>query len=86
MMHDGSRLLLRKLEEDFDPTDAGQAILRLHEAHKRNEVLTGVFYIDTKKPNFLEMLNVVDVPLSTLPQSVTRPSKEVLETVMEELR
>src|SRR5690348_12513123 len=30
-MHDGSRLLLRKLEEDFDPTDAGRAILRLHE-------------------------------------------------------
>jgi 2-oxoglutarate/2-oxoacid ferredoxin oxidoreductase subunit beta len=86
MMHDGSRLLLRKLEEDFDPTNAGQAILRLHEAHTKNEVLTGVFYIDTKKPNFLEMLNVVDAPLSTLPQSVTRPPKEVLETVMEELR
>jgi 2-oxoglutarate/2-oxoacid ferredoxin oxidoreductase subunit beta len=86
MMHDGSRLLLRKLEEAFDPTNAGQAILRLHEAHTKNEVLTGVFYIDTKKPNFLEMLNVVDAPLSTLPQSVTRPPKEVLETVMEELR
>ena len=85
-MHDGSRLILRKLEESYDPTDEGRALLRMHEAHEKGEVLTGVFYINTKKPNFLEMLNVVDEPLTTLPQSVTRPPKEVLETVMEELR
>jgi hypothetical protein len=32
------------------------------------------------------MLNMVDQPLSTLPASVTRPGKEVLDAVMEELR
>src|SRR5437588_999202 len=41
-MHDGSRLRLRKLEEDYDPTDRIKAITRLNEAHEKVEVLTGV--------------------------------------------
>jgi 2-oxoglutarate ferredoxin oxidoreductase subunit beta len=85
-MHDGSRLLLRKLEEDYDPTDRINAIKRLHQAHDKGEVLTGVFYVNPNKPTFMELLNVVDRPLGTLPESITRPPREVLETVMEELR
>jgi 2-oxoglutarate ferredoxin oxidoreductase subunit beta len=85
-MHDGSHLRLRKLEEQYDPTDKVHAIARLTEAHDKGEVLTGVFYVNTKAPNFLDMLNVVDQPLATLPDSMTRPGKEVLEAAMEELR
>jgi 2-oxoglutarate ferredoxin oxidoreductase subunit beta len=85
-MHDGSRLHLRKLEEDYDPTDKIRAITRLTEAHDKGEVLTGVFYVNPEAPNFIEMLNIVDQPLATLPDSLTRPGKEVLDAVMEELR
>ncbi|MGA9978673.1 MAG: 2-oxoacid:ferredoxin oxidoreductase subunit beta [Candidatus Sulfotelmatobacter sp.] len=85
-MHDGSHLQLRKLEEDYNPTEKIHAISRLTEAHDAGEVLTGVFYVNTKAPNFLDMLNLVDQPLATLPESVTRPGKEVLEAAMEELR
>src|SRR6266571_154446 len=85
-MHDGSKLRLRKLEEDYDPTDRIKAITRLHEAHEKGEALTGVFYVNTKAPNFIEMLNMTDQPLATLPESVVRPGREVLEQVMEELR
>jgi 2-oxoglutarate/2-oxoacid ferredoxin oxidoreductase subunit beta len=49
-------------------------------------VLTGVFYVNPKAPTFIDMLNVVDQPLATLPDSMTRPGKEVLEACMEELR
>src|SRR6184192_425055 len=34
-MHDGSRILLKKLEEDYDPSDAVQALQRLHKAVSR---------------------------------------------------
>jgi len=85
-MHDGSRLRLRKLEEDYDPTDRIQAITRLTEAHDKGEVLTGLFYVNTKAPDFLDLLNMVDQPLATLPESLTRPGREVLEAAMEELR
>ena len=85
-MHDGSCLNLRKLEEDYDPSDKIRAITRLNEAHEKGEVLTGVFYVNPKAPSFIDMLNVVDQPLATLPDSVTRPPKQVLDACMEELR
>ena len=85
-MHDGSSLRLRKLEEDYDPTNRIQAITRLAEAHDKGEVLTGLFYVNTKSPSFLDMLNMVDEPLATLPESLTRPGREALEAAMEELR
>jgi len=85
-MHDGSKLRLSKIEEDYDPTDRIKAITRLHEAHEKGEVLTGVFYVNTKTPTFLELLNMTDEPLATLPEAVVRPGREVLEQVMEELR
>src|SRR5204863_368236 len=37
-MHDGSRLRLRKLEEDYDPTDKIRAITRLNEAKKDGDI------------------------------------------------
>jgi 2-oxoglutarate ferredoxin oxidoreductase subunit beta len=85
-MHDGSRLRLRKLEEDYDPTNKIQAITRLNEAKAKDEMLTGVFYVDPQAPTFLDMLNITEEPLATLPASVVRPGPEVLEQVMEELR
>jgi 2-oxoglutarate ferredoxin oxidoreductase subunit beta len=85
-MHDGSKLRLRKLEEDYDPTDRIHAITRLNEAKEKGEMLTGVLYVNTKMPTFLDLLNITDQPLATLPSSAVRPRPEVLEQVMEELR
>ncbi|MGI9103083.1 MAG: 2-oxoacid:ferredoxin oxidoreductase subunit beta [Terriglobales bacterium] len=85
-MHDGSRLRLRKIEEEYDPTNKAEGLKRLAEAHDKGEILTGVFYVNTKAPTFMDLLNVVDEPLATLPESVVRPSREVLEQCMEELR
>jgi 2-oxoglutarate ferredoxin oxidoreductase subunit beta len=85
-MHDGSKLRLKKLEHDYDPTDRIRAVSRLMEAHAKGEVLTGVLYINAKAPSFIDMLNVTDQPLATLPESVTRPSREVLAKCMEELQ
>jgi 2-oxoglutarate/2-oxoacid ferredoxin oxidoreductase subunit beta len=85
-MHDGSHLRLRKIREDYDPADRIGAVKTLMEAHEKGEVLTGVFYVDTEKPTFTDLLNLVDQPLSSLPESVTRPSKEVLDKVMASLQ
>lgn len=85
-LHDGSKLRIKKLGRDYDPSDKFDALKAMDEAEKKGEVLTGVFYVDTKKPNFMEMLNMEDAPLATLPESKIRPPKEVLDQVMEELR
>jgi 2-oxoglutarate ferredoxin oxidoreductase subunit beta len=85
-LHDGSKLRIKKLGRDYDPSNKFDALKAMDEAEKKGEVLTGVFYVDTKKPNFMEMLNMEDAPLATLPESRVRPPKEVLDQVMEELR
>ena len=56
------------------------------EAHANDEILTGVFYIDTKKPTFIDQLNIVDEPLGQLPESVARPPKSALDGLMASLQ
>jgi len=85
-MHDGSSMRLRKLREDYDPTDKVKSVRTLMEAHANNEVLTGVFYINTEQPTFIDHLNLVDEPLGQLPESVTRPPKSALDSLMVSLQ
>ncbi|MGA2629913.1 MAG: 2-oxoacid:ferredoxin oxidoreductase subunit beta [Terriglobia bacterium] len=84
-MHDGSRIVLKKLATNYDPTSKGEALRILTEAHDKNEIVTGLFYVDTKRENFLDLLNIVDEPLATLPESRVRPPKQVLDEIMVEL-
>jgi 2-oxoglutarate ferredoxin oxidoreductase subunit beta len=58
----------------------------LMESHNNDEILTGVFYIDTQKPTFIDLLNVVDEPLATLPETLTRPPKSALDALMANLQ
>jgi 2-oxoglutarate ferredoxin oxidoreductase subunit beta len=85
-MHDGSKLYLRKLAEDYDPTDRVQALRLLHETSRRGEFATGVIYVEPDRDDFLELLNLVDEPLATLPLEMTRPPKAALDEIMESLR
>jgi 2-oxoglutarate ferredoxin oxidoreductase subunit beta len=55
-------------------------------AHEQGEVLTGVFYVNTKAPSFMDVLHVTDEPLATLPQAIVRPPKQALDEIMGELR
>jgi len=85
-LHDGSRVLLHKLEHDYDPSSRLNAVTRLHQASDGDEVLTGLLYLDQSRPSFTKTLNLVDQPLASLPESVTRPSAEALERINEEYR
>ena len=85
-LFDGSRLLLHKLEQDYDPTNRAHALEVLHEATRRHEVLTGILYVDTHQQTLTQILDLVDEPLASLPESRVRPSREVLDQINEEFR
>jgi len=85
-MHDGSKLFLKKVAEDYNPTDKLAAIRLLHEASARGEFATGIIYIEPDKDDFLTQLNIVDEPLAFLPADKIRPGREVLDAVMEDHR
>src|SRR6187402_2052647 len=85
-MHDGSQLYLRKLAEDYNPSDKLAATRLLHESDLRGELATGILYIEPDKEDFLTSLNIMDEPLASLSQPQVRPAPEVLEKLMEALR
>ena len=85
-MHDGSRLLLKKVAENYDPTHKAQALRLLRETAERGVFATGILYVERDRPSFVDLLNIVDEPLATLPLERVRPSREALETIMESLR
>src|SRR6187455_187593 len=61
-MHDGSRLLLRKVAEDYNPTDKMTAMRLLHDTARRGEFATGIIYIEPDKDDFITSLNMVEEP------------------------
>ena len=84
-MHDGSRIILRKLEEDYDPSDAVQALQRLHKAVTEGSMLTGLVYLRPEKKSFVSLLNMSERPLFQLGEAETRPSREALDKIMHDL-
>src|SRR3954465_13931838 len=84
-LHDGSRIVLKKLEEDYDPTSVVDALQRLHRANASGQMLTGLVYLQPEKKSFMDLLNVVDEPLSSMTIERTRPSRETLDKIMNEL-
>src|SRR5437763_10370737 len=85
-MHDGSELRLRKLQREYNPTSKLEALKQLAESHDKGEMLTGVFYVNTQTPTFMDILHLADEPLAKLPESAVRPPKQALEEIMEALR
>jgi 2-oxoglutarate/2-oxoacid ferredoxin oxidoreductase subunit beta len=81
-MHDGSRIQLRKLEEDYDPTDRLGALHRLEWAQQKQEFITGLIYYDGSRPSLAEMSDMPETPLARLSEEQLRPSAEALADIL----
>ena len=82
-LHDGSKILLQKLDDEHDPTDRLSALRVLHETARRGEFATGLIYVEPDRDDFLTQLNLVEEPLASLPLARVRPPKGVLDEIME---
>jgi len=83
---DGSVLRFRGIGRDYDPTKRDAALAAIHESHARQEILTGILYVDPAKPSFSETLGATGKSLVDLPLEALRPGPEALERVMESMR
>jgi len=84
-LHDGSKVLLKKLEEDYDPSNPVEAMQRLQRARSQGQMLTGLVHLRPEKKGFTELLHLVERPLATLDESETRPPKSALDEIMKSL-
>jgi len=81
-LHDGSHIQLRKLEEDYDPTEKMGALHRLMWAQEKQEFITGLIYYDGERESLAEASNLTETPLAHLTAEKIRPSAESLEEIM----
>jgi 2-oxoglutarate ferredoxin oxidoreductase subunit beta len=78
-MHDGSKIVLKKLERDYDPTDRAAAMRVLEEANAKQWLITGLIYINTGQPSVIDIYNLPDTPLNRLPERRLRPPRETID-------
>ena len=86
LMHDGSKIYLHKLAKDWDPNDRLSAITALHKARQRQEVLTGLLYINEDSTELHSTLNTSEIPLNQLEKAVLCPGSEVLANINQGLQ
>lgn len=85
-LHDGSTILLSKLNPQWDPSDREAALSILQRARKRGEILTGLLYIDEESEDLHKMLDTSDQPLNELGQQELCPGSSVLEEINDGFR
>ena len=81
-MPDGSRIVLKKLEVDYDPTDADRAWTVIRQARAEGRLITGLLYVNQRTQAFDVERDMVDAPLASLPLETVRPPRAVLDEVM----
>jgi 2-oxoglutarate ferredoxin oxidoreductase subunit beta len=80
-MHDGSKVILKKLDLDYDPTDRARAMHVLEEANAKQVLLTGLIYISPDQPDLTEIYHLPDTPLNRTPMEYLRPSEESINYI-----
>jgi len=81
VLHDGSVLILKNLDKDYDPTQRAEAFRILEEAHRNNWLVTGLIYVEPNRPTLTEMHNLVETPLNRLTDADLRPPREMMARV-----
>ena len=84
--HDGSRLRLRKLRQDYDASDRIAAMNYIQERQAAGEVATGLLYVDPGAGDLHEHLNTADVPFNRLGAAELCPGSAVLAKINAALR
>jgi 2-oxoglutarate ferredoxin oxidoreductase subunit beta len=80
-LHDGSVIVLKKLERDYDPTDRMAAIEILERGAMDKVLVTGLIYVERGRKSLTEIYELTDVPLNRLAEKQLRPSRESLAEI-----
>jgi 2-oxoglutarate ferredoxin oxidoreductase subunit beta len=86
VLHDGSRILLRKLDSSYDPTDRGRATSAIQERLKKGEFLTGLLYLHPNEKEFHDVNETPAIPLNQIPHGRLSPGSAALAKVLARYR
>ena len=80
-LHDGGRILLRKLTDDYNPHVRGTAIEYIRAHQRRGEIVTGLLFIDEIQPTMHGINRTTETPLKELPFESLCPGADTLADI-----
>jgi 2-oxoglutarate ferredoxin oxidoreductase subunit beta len=84
--HDGSKLVLRKFNDEYDAHDRVAAMNFLHVHAAKGQIVTGLLYVEREPEDMHAHFNTVEMPLNTLGEKDLSPGSAVLEKINASLR
>lgn len=80
-MHDGTLIQLNKLATDWNPEDRVSVANALQQARIKNEILTGLLYVNTEWKDLHGTLSTCGTPLNKLKEADLCPGTEALKEI-----
>ena len=84
--HDGTYIKLKKIAEDYDPSDRVAVMNYLQQHQARGEIVTGLLYVDPDADDLHGFLDSVDTPFNALLDADLVPGAAALAKLNESLR
>lgn len=80
-LHHGTEVTLRKLDDDYDPTDAASILPVLERYRQRGEIATGILYFDDNEQDLHDLIKTAIRPLNEIPGSELCPGTAALDKI-----
>jgi 2-oxoglutarate ferredoxin oxidoreductase subunit beta len=85
-LHDGGVVTLRKVADDYDPTDRDMAYDMVREHQRAGEVATGLLYVSEESRDMHEQLGTIPESLTKVPYEKLCPGSAELEKLQQRFR
>jgi 2-oxoglutarate ferredoxin oxidoreductase subunit beta len=85
-MHDGSEVQLNKLGMEWDPEDRISVVNALQSARAKEEILTGLLYVNAEWKDLHGILGTTKTPLNQLTEKDLLPGVEILDQINDSFR
>ena len=85
-LHDGSKIVLRKIDNEYDPTSRAAAFKYLRERFNAGEIITGLLYIDDSRKEMHDLMGNIETPLCEYPLEKLHPGKDELKKILSRYR
>jgi len=85
-MHDGTLMKLHKLAPEWDPEDRLSTVNAMQQARVKNEILTGLLYINTEFGDLHQTLGTSNTAFNKMTEKELCPGNHALEEINAGLR
>ena len=78
-LHDGSEVILRKIQDEYDTADRIAAMSYIQERQAEGEVVTGLLFLDPDSREYHDTNGSISTPLRDIPFEDLCPGNQALD-------